>query len=105
MRRVQSTLLTIGLMVLAASPVLAQRQPGRFGGGRQMGPAALLAMDKVQTEIKLTDDEKAAVTKITDKYKDDIAAARQNMDNDKRMELTKKQNEELDKSAPDILKP
>ncbi len=102
MRRVSTTVLSIGLMVLAVSPAFAQRQPGRGMGGRQMGPAALLAMDKVQTEIKITDDEKAAVTKITDKYKDDIAAAGQ--DRDKRAELVKNENADLEKALPDILK-
>ena len=106
MRRIQTALLTVGLMVLAASPALAQRQPGgRFGGNRQMGPAQLLAMPEVLTEIKATDDEKAAVTKITDKYKDDIAAARTNMDRQKMADLRKQENDDVVKAIPDIFKP
>ncbi len=106
MRRVHTTLLTIGLMVLAASPALAQRQPGgRFGGNRQVGPAQLLAIPEVLTEIKATDDEKAAVAKITDKYKDDIAAARTNMDRQKATDLQKQENDDIVKAIPDIFKP
>src|SRR5947209_1118844 len=105
MRSLHVKILTVGLVLLAASPAFAQRQRGQFGN-RQMGPAQLLAIDKVQEELKITDDQKAAVTKITDKYKDDIAAARsaQPPDRDKITELTKKQNEELEKAIPDILK-
>ena len=103
MRSLHVKILTVGLVLLAASPAFAQRQRGQFGP-RQMGPAQLLAIDKVQEELKITDDEKAAITKITDKYKDDIAAARQNMDRQKAAELTKQENDDLEKAVPDILK-
>jgi hypothetical protein len=103
MRSLHVKVLTVGLVLLAASPAFAQRQRGGFGG-RQMGPAQLLAMDKVQEELKITDDQKAAVTKITDKYKDDIAAARQNMDRQKAADLAKQENDDLEKALPDILK-
>ena len=101
MRSLHVKILTVGLVLLAASPAFAQRQRG---GPRQMGPAQLLAIDKVQEELKITDDQKAAVTKITDKYKDDIAAARQNMDRQKAADLAKQQNDDLEKAIPDILK-
>lgn len=103
MRSVTAKALTVGLILLAASPAFAQRQRGF--GGRTRGAADLLAIDKVQEELKLTDEEKAAFTKITDKYKDDIASARQNMDRQKMADLRKQQNDDVDKAAPDILKP
>jgi hypothetical protein len=103
MRNLRVTILTVGLVVLAASPAFAQRQRGQFN--RTRGAADLLAIDKVQDELKLTDDEKASFTKITDKFKDDIASARQNMDFQKMGDLRKQQNEAVDKAAPDILKP
>jgi hypothetical protein len=104
MRRIHTTIVAVGLLALAASPAFAQRQPGQFGNRPPPGVAQLLAMDKVQEELKLSDDEKTAITKITDKYKDDIASARQNMDRDKMADLRKKQNDEVVKAAPDILK-
>src|SRR4051812_4759605 len=102
MRNIRTTILTVGLVVLAASPAFAQPQPGRFGNRTPPGPAQLLAMDKVVEELKLTDDQKSAITKISDKYKDELTAAGQ--DREKRAEVRKKQNDELVKAAPDILK-
>ena len=102
MRRVCVKMLAAGLVVLLASPAFAQA-PAR---GMRPAPtaASLLRNEKVQTELKLTDDQKASVTKITDKYKDDLATARTNMDRAKTGELTKLMNADLDKAIPDILK-
>ena len=103
MRSIPTKILTVGLILLAAAPAFAQPQRGQFGRAR--GAAELLAIDKVQDELKLTDDEKAAITKITDKYKDDIASARQNMDRQNMADLRKQENDDLEKAVPDILKP
>jgi hypothetical protein len=102
MRAITAKALTVGLILLAASPAFAQR--GGFGN-RTRGAADLVAIDKVQDELKLTDDQKAAFTKITDKYKDDLASARQNMDRQKMADLRKQQNADIEKAAPDVLKP
>jgi Spy/CpxP family protein refolding chaperone len=109
MRGFHAKILTLGLVVLAASPAFAQRQPGGRGGrGGAMDASRLLTIEAVQTELKLTDDQKAAITKITDKYKDDIATARADRSDAgraKMTELRKSQNDDLTKALPDILKP
>ena len=113
MRRVHGSVLTIGLALLAASPALAQPPGGPgggFGGMRQApGAARLLAVDKVQEELKLTDDQKAEVKKATDqaseKYKDDIDKARTAMDRDKMTELRKAENADVEKAVAAVLKP
>ncbi len=104
MRRVHMAVLTIGLMVLAASPALAQRQRGGRGfGGGQATAAQLLTMPEVLTEIKATDDEKAAITKITDSYKDKLTAAGQ--DRTARADMRKEENAEIEKAIPTVFKP
>jgi Spy/CpxP family protein refolding chaperone len=106
MRNVCVKIFTIGLVVLAASPAFAQPPAGRGGRGMQApGAAQLLSMEKVQEELKITDDQKAQFTKITDKYKDDIAKARADMNREKGAELRKAQSEEMDKAIPTVLKP
>ncbi len=112
MRNVCAKVLTIGLVVLAASPAFAQQQGrqgrggrGGFGGGMQVTAAQLLGMEKVQEELKLTDDQKAQFTKITDKYKADIAQARTDQNREKGAELRKAEGEEMDKAVPTVLKP
>ena len=103
MRSLYANVLTAGLLVLAASPAFAQAP-----GGRGMRPAptaaTLVRNEKVQTELKLTDDQKAQITKITDKYKDDLATARSNQDRAKMGELTKAMSADLDKALPTVLK-
>ena len=83
---------------------------GFFGGqGRGVNAAMLLRNEKVQGELKLTDDEKSDVQKegekIRDKYKDDLDTARANMDREKMGELMKAQTEDMDKAVAGILKP
>ena len=114
MRGVYAKVLTAGLIVLAASPAFAQRPagPGGFGPpGMGQGPTAamLLANDKVQQELKITDDQKAAIKKATDevsaKYKDDMDKARADMDRQKMGELRKAMSEDTEKAVLAILKP
>ncbi|HVS39541.1 MAG TPA: hypothetical protein VMS17_28550 [Gemmataceae bacterium] len=104
-------LLTAGLVLLAASPAFAQ-PPG--GGGRGFGQGApslerILANDKVQAELKITDDDKAAIKKATDtvndKYKDDMQKARTDGDFQKLGDLRKAQSADLDKALAAALKP
>ncbi len=110
MRRVYANVLTAGLMVLAASPAFAQ-QPRQPGGRMQQPPSIemLLRNDKVQEELKLTDDEKAAVKKAEDavsaKYKDDLDKARADRDFPKMTELRKTMSADLEKALANVLKP
>jgi Spy/CpxP family protein refolding chaperone len=105
MRNVCTKVLTVGLVLLAASPAFAQRQRGQGGrGGFEMTAAQLLGMEKVQEELKITDDQKAQFTKITDKYKEEMAAARKDMNREKMGELRKAETEEIDKAVPTVLK-
>ena len=72
MRGVYVKVLTAGLIVLAASPGLRPAPPParrvRPSGRHEAAPsaAALLRNDKVQEELKLTDDQKADLKKVTD---------------------------------------
>ena len=102
MRNVYAWALTAGLLVLLASPAFAQPPGGRMF---QPNAAFLLRDEKVQTELKLTDDQKAAFAKIGDKYKDDIDKARKDMDFAKMGELFKSASEDVDKAIPTVLKP
>jgi len=114
MRGAYAKVLTAGLIVLAASPAFAQppRERGGFGppgGMTAPGAAALLRNDKVQEELKLTDDQKADLKKaadaVSDKYKADIAKARADMDREKMGELRKAENADQEKAAAGVLKP
>ena len=101
MRSVCANLLTAGLFVLVASPAFAQ-PPGNRGMRQPPTAASLLRSDKVKTELKLTDEEKDKITKITDKYKDDLATARSSRDRDK-TQADKSMNADLEKALPTIL--
>jgi Spy/CpxP family protein refolding chaperone len=105
MRHCLTLSLALGLCALAASPALAQ-PPGGRGGGRmgQTGPAALINNKGVQEELKLTDDQKAKLTAIRDKYKDDLDAARKDRNREKTRELMTKLSEDVTKALPDLLK-
>lgn len=68
--------LTIALAALVCVPALAQFRGMGMG---DMG-ATLLAIEGVQKELKLTDDQKEAVTKATKDRTDAFAKAREDMD-------------------------
>jgi len=93
MRKVHASFLTAGLIVLAASPAFAQPPGGRFGRF-QPNAYMLLGQDKVQEELKLTDDQKDQVKKVREKYQEDIRSAFGNMDFQKGQELMKKASDE-----------
>jgi Spy/CpxP family protein refolding chaperone len=64
MRSLSTKLGAVALVALLLSPLFAQR--GRGPGGPPLGPA-LLFNKSVQEELKLTDEQKSAVTKIREK--------------------------------------
>jgi Spy/CpxP family protein refolding chaperone len=113
MRGVYTTILTAGLMALAASPAFAQPPPGfgagagGFGGGFGRSAAFLIRNEKVADELKLTDDEKEAAQKAADKvnekFRDQMDAARG--DREKMADLRKTMTEESDKAVLAVLKP
>jgi Spy/CpxP family protein refolding chaperone len=104
MRRLCSLTLAAGLFALAASPALAQPPGGGRGMGGPPSAAMLLGNKGVQDELKITDDQKSQIDKISSKYRDDIRAAFQSGDREKAADLRKKSDEEMTKALPDILK-
>jgi Spy/CpxP family protein refolding chaperone len=85
-----------------------------FGGG-QGGGFMLLAIPKVQEELKLTDEQKSQLQAIGEKIQADFQKARENMQNLSEEEREKKQEElraeaekrfaEIRKQIGEILKP
>jgi Spy/CpxP family protein refolding chaperone len=78
MRTLPFKLAVAALVLALVVPAFAQRQGrGRGGfGGPQIGPVLLLNKS-VQDELKLTDDQKAAVTKIQTKQREALTKARE----------------------------
>jgi Spy/CpxP family protein refolding chaperone len=102
MRSVSTSVLTAGLVLLAASPAFAQPRPGGFFRMMQdPNTYMLLRGEKVQDELKLTDEQKADLKKVVDKYGDDIRTAFMGMDFKKAQELMKSASDDDDK----VLKP
>jgi Spy/CpxP family protein refolding chaperone len=100
--------LSVGLAVVLAGPVLAQRGGG--GGFGRGGFGMLLQNEGVQKELKLDDDTKTkvkeAVTKVSDAHKDEFAKIRDLPQDERRSkmeELSKTTNEETLKAVGDIL--
>jgi hypothetical protein len=93
-----------GLAVLLVYPVLAQQPEGRGGrGGRGVGAmpmdaAQLLLNKSVQDELKLTDDQKAALAKVRDKQMEAMQKAR-DADREKRGEIFRAAREETKKEV------
>ena len=81
--------------------------PGAFGAF-QMTASMLLRNDKVQEELKLTDDQKTGIKtagdKIREKYKDDMDKARADMDFKKIGDLQKAQGEDMEKALAGVIK-
>lgn len=99
-------LLTLGIAVLMALPVVAQPR----GGFGPMGPGQLLMNKSVQEELKLDKEQvekiTAAVQKVREDMKDDIAKLReQDTSREQRMEIAKKVNDATTKALADIVKP
>ena len=111
-------LLAVVLVALLAQPALAQRQKqkqrqqGQRGQMGQGGVAALLKSEGVQKELKLDPDQvtkvKAAVQKVEDQHKDDLAKlkdAGREEQRSKGRELTQTISTETFAAVNDILKP
>src|SRR5690242_6516035 len=116
MRRVGTTILTVGLVIALAAPALAQQrqrgQRGQFAGRGQGGFAMLIDNESVQKELNLDKDQvdkaKEAVQKVRDAHKDELAKL-QDLGQDERrqkgQELSRTISEESLKALGDILKP
>jgi hypothetical protein len=106
MRRFGTRFLTATLFALLVSPlfVSAQRpQPG--GGGFAMTPDRLLANKSVQEELKLTEEQIKKFDGVREKYKDELAKAREAKDFKALQEIGKKVSEDITKLSGDVLKP
>jgi hypothetical protein len=96
----------VGLAALLARPAAAQfRGGGGFGGAGQ-----LVGQKAVQDELKLDKDQidkaDAAIKKVREDHKDDLAKARdQNTSMEERAEIMKKVADDTEKALKDVLKP
>jgi Spy/CpxP family protein refolding chaperone len=67
----KSVAVALAATLVLASGALAQRGGrGGFGGGRQSG-LAILRMPEVQTELKLTDDQKTKVVSLSERIQEE----------------------------------
>jgi hypothetical protein len=100
MRNVTKLLLTAGLAVAFVSLTIAQ--PMRPGGGIQVNDTTLLAAKKVQEELKLTDAQKEAITKLNEKR----ATLMKDVFSDGKFDRDKlaKVNEEMTKATNEFVK-
>jgi hypothetical protein len=94
-----------GLAVLLVYPVLAQQPGGRGGrGGRggfggPMDAAQLLLNKSVQEELKLNDDQKAALAKVQEKQREAMQKAFADGDRQKAFETMRTVREETKKEV------
>jgi Spy/CpxP family protein refolding chaperone len=104
MRSLSIRLAVAALVLALAVPAFAQRQGrGRGGfGGAQMGPGLLLNKS-VQDELKLTDDQKASLTKIQTKQREEMKKAFESGDKDKIGEAMRALREETDKAVAKVV--
>jgi hypothetical protein len=98
--------LALGLVAFVVSPAMAQRG----GGGGGFGGAGLLQNKSVQEELKMDKDQvdkvTAALTKVREDHKDDLAKLRdQNTSREDRAAVMKTVNEANQKALAGILKP
>jgi Spy/CpxP family protein refolding chaperone len=68
-----SIVLAVAVAVVACDTAFAQRQGGGRRGGRggQMDMVGLAANEQVQTELKVTDEQREEIEKIVDAYRND----------------------------------
>jgi hypothetical protein len=81
MRSLPTKLAVAGLVLALALPAFAQRRGGGRGGFGQQGPM-LIFNKSVQDELKLTDDQKASVTKLQGKQREMMQKAREDAGDD-----------------------
>jgi Spy/CpxP family protein refolding chaperone len=112
MRRLAKVGLTLGVSALLVATVVAQqpRQGGRGRGGQGRGGFNLLANADVQKELKITDEQKQKIEDLTKKLQDKFGPEfrklqdlSQDEQREKRGELMRKQQEETNKGAAEIL--
>jgi Spy/CpxP family protein refolding chaperone len=106
MRKACGAVLMAGVLAWVAGSVQAQRPGGGGFGFGGFGAGLLLRNASVQKELKLTDAQKekltAALDKVRDKYKDDIAKFR-DLSEEERRDLGKKMSEDTNKAVAGIL--
>ncbi len=108
MKRLMQVTLVAAIVVMAASPVLAQQRRGQGGGGRGFGGlgggAMLLGQKSVQEELKLSDEQVKQVKELVDKQREAFQGfgdLSQEERRTKMQEMAKTNNEAIAK----ILKP
>jgi Spy/CpxP family protein refolding chaperone len=99
-KAMRKLLLTVALIGLIALPVFAQRGRGGMGRGG-MGMGMLIGNAEVQKEIKLTDEQKAALKPAQDELRKTVGEAMRDMDFD----AVRKANEAFSKEVASKLKP
>lgn len=66
-------LAAVAVVVLVAEPLFAQRGGGRGAGRMRSYPKARLAtLNEVQTDLKLTDEQKTKIAEIADQLQNDV---------------------------------
>jgi hypothetical protein len=107
MRVLHQSVFVLGLAALSAVPALAQ-PPGALPVPPPVDFAGLLMTKSVQEELKLNaeqvKDVSAAVLKVRDKYKDNLAKLH-TLEPKEQAELLAKVDNETRKAAAEILKP
>jgi len=99
-------MVTLGVFALLSGPALAQQRFQFFGFGG--GGVELLLNPSVQKELKLSEEQsgkaKEAVTKIREKFGDDLKRFRE-LSNEERETVRKKMADANTKAVEEILKP
>jgi len=108
MRTFGRLVFSLGAVALLASPAMAQRGGGGFGGGY----GALLTNKGVQKELKLDDDQVAKADKVAAEIREKMMGLREKLQDvpqeergEKMAELMKSINDDAKKSLADVLKP
>src|SRR5262249_35550184 len=102
MRTLSIKLGAVALVALLLTPLFAQRQRGGFG--QPQGVMHLLNKS-VQEELKLTDDQKAALKKVQDKQAEAFRKAREDKDFSAIRPAMEETAKSLTKFAKEDLKP
>lgn len=113
MRLLSKSVMTLGLAAIMATPVMAQqRRGGGFGFGGRAGLSMLLSNPSVQEELKLDDSQKDKAREFSEKTREKMTAAReelQGLDQEERMkkmrEMMAESNTAARKAASEMLKP
>ena len=80
-RRFQLALLMTFTLSAVGSQALAQGRGGRFGGSTDGMRVNLLAVSQVQDALKLSDEQKTKLTKLTDDYRSQMQEIRGGLGN------------------------